>query len=303
MLNSSRQIVKIIKEICAENSIPLKLFSYDWIMQLEIGRKNTFIYGYQFQNNNGTSQLICDDKSALSDILIENGINAVKHHFFMSPTNMAYVGAAGNWEKMIKLLNAYGTIVCKDNMGTSGNGVYMAANQYELENAVFTIFRTSRALSVCKYYEIENEYRVIVLNGKAELIYSKEIPFVTGDGKRKFEDLCFEKYGAMITETSVRPDEVISKDAMVKLNWKHNLDKGASAIIVTDESIKNNLSKLALAAADVVNIKFASVDIIKTEGEYKVLEINSGIMMENFAKASEKNYLISKEIYTKALGL
>jgi hypothetical protein len=34
-----------------------------------------------------------------------------------------------------------------------------------------------------------------------------------------------------------------------------------------------------------------------------VLEINSGIMMENFAKDNGDNYLIAKSIYKKALGI
>ena len=31
---SERQMVKIIKEICSENEIDLKSFSYDWILKL-----------------------------------------------------------------------------------------------------------------------------------------------------------------------------------------------------------------------------------------------------------------------------
>jgi len=303
MQNSDRQIVKIIKEICTENHIPLKLFSYDWIMQLTIGGKNVYVYGYQFQNNNAASGLICGDKSALSDVLIENGINAVKHHFFMAPTNINYVGTDGSWEKMTKLLREYGTVVCKDNEGTGGNNVFKASSQYELESAVNAVFKSRRSLSICKYYEIEDEYRVIVLNGRAELVYRKEIPFVTGDGVKKFEDLCYEKYGLAKVETDVCFDDVIPKGAVIKLNWKHNLDKGASAKIVADAALKSYLSDFALAAASVANISFASVDIIKTGGEYKILEINSGVMMENFAKASDENYLIAKTIYKKTLGI
>ena len=306
MKNSSRQIVKIIKEICAENHIPLKLYSCDWVMQLEINKMNVFIYGYQFQNNNAAAQLICDDKSALSEILVNNGINAVEHHFFMTPTDMKYVGADGNWKKIIKLLADYGAIVCKNNTGTGGNNVYKAVNQYELENAVFAVFKSSRALAVCKYYEIAEEYRAIILNGVTEVVYKKEIPFVTGDGVHKFWELCGEKYSISAINniySNVQYDEIIPKDSVVKLNWKHNLGKGASAAVITDEILKRELSELAAAAANATNISFASVDIIKTGNEYKILEINSGIMMENFAGSGEENYIIAKSIYKKALGL
>lgn len=305
MQNSSRQIVKIIKEICAENHIQLKLYSYDWIMQLEINKKKIFIYGYQFQNNNATAQLICGDKSALSEILIENGVNAVEHYFFMSPSDISYVGVNGNWEKMIELLRKYGTIVCKNNTGTGGNDVYKVTNQVEFESAVSTVFESSRALSISPYYEIDEEYRIILLEGNIELVYAKEILFITGDGTHKFGDLCYEKYGMneIPIETIVKPDEIVSKGTIVKLNWKHNLGQGANANIVTDEFLKRDLSELALAAAYVANLSFVSIDIIKTGSEYKVLEINSGIMLEHFAGASDENYLISKSIYKKALDL
>ena len=301
----SRQIVKIVKEICKENNISLKLYSYDWIMQLEINKKNIFIYGYQFQNNNATAQLICGDKSALSEILVENGVNAVTHHFFMSPTDIGYAWTDGNWEKMMQLLHDYGTIVCKDNTGTGGSSVYKVANQSELENAVSSIFSSSRALSISPFYEVEEEYRIILLGDNIELIYQKEIPYVIGDGIHTFIDLCYNKYemSEVSIETAIQHKEIVPKDAIVKLNWKHNLGMGAIAKIVTDVSLRHDLSKLALTVTHVTNISFASIDIIKTGNEYKILEINSGIMMENFAKANRENYWIAKSIYHKAINI
>jgi predicted ATP-grasp superfamily ATP-dependent carboligase len=87
----------------------------------------------------------------------------------------------------------------------------------------------------------------------------------------------------------------------IPINWKHNLGQGASSSIVTDPELVNQLSNLAIQAAQTVNIQFASVDIIKTEGKFAVLEINSGIMMESFAQANKQNYQIAKNIYQGAL--
>ena len=91
MKNSQRLFVKIIKEICTEGEIELESFSYDWIFHLSKNGKTAHIFGYQFGNNSATSQLICADKCATSDILLFNGVPAVKHDFFMSPTNINYV--------------------------------------------------------------------------------------------------------------------------------------------------------------------------------------------------------------------
>jgi len=52
-----------------------------------------------------------------------------------------------------------------------------------------------------------------------------------------------------------------------------------------------------------LNIKFASIDIIRTEGKYKILEVNSGVMMEYFAASSSENYETAKKIYREAILL
>jgi len=308
MLNSERQIVKIIKEICLENNIKLQTYSYDWIMQLIIGDKNVFIFGYQFQNNNSVADRICEDKSALSGILIKHGIAAVEHKLFMTPKeNMKYTGADGNWKSIVGLLNAHGSLVCKKNDGTGGNDVYKVTGQLQLEDAVFNIFKSSRTMAVSPYYEIEDEYRVIILNGEAELIYRKERPYVTGDGVKTLRQLYTEKYEfqEIISDDSdndINMQEIIPDGGKKYLSWKHNLGKGATAEIVYDSDIGNSLADLALSASRTINISFASVDIIKTEGEYKILEINSGIMMENFARINDEYYRIAKNIYKKAIG-
>jgi len=57
---------------------------------------------------------------------------------------------------------------------------------------------------------------------------------------------------------------------------------------------------MASEAFHALNLRFASIDIIEANGEFKVLEINSGIMMEYFSETSEENYKLAKGIYTEA---
>lgn len=182
MENSHRSIVKILNEICLENYISCDSFSYDWIFRLSKNGKAVHVIGYNFENNSATSQLICADKSATSDLLLFNGIPTVNHTFFMSPININYVGVSGNWERLIVLLNNHGKLVCKSNEGSGGGNVYLISNQFELERAVHKIFDHSRAMAVCPFHVIDNEYRIVILNGKVKLIFSKNIPFVEGDG-------------------------------------------------------------------------------------------------------------------------
>ena len=60
-------------------------------------------------------------------------------------------------------------------------------------------------------------------------------------------------------------------------------------------------SSLPIAAVR-LNLKFASIDVVKDKkGGYKVLEINSGVMMETFSKLNERNYNLAKHIYRTAI--
>ena len=50
-----------------------------------------------------------------------------------------------------------------------------------------------------------------------------------------------------------------------------------------------------------IGVRFASIDIVSTNEGLKVLEINSGVMMENFAGESPQNYRKAREIYRDAI--
>lgn len=307
MKNSKRSITRIIKEICSENNILCESFSYDWIFRLSSNGKVAHIFGYQFEKNSATSNLICSDKSSTSDLLSFNQIPVVEHFFFMSSTNIQYVGVDGNWIKLCNLLSKYGKLVCKSNEGTGGNNVYLVANQFELENAANKIFNDSRAMAVCPFYEIDGEFRVVILDGKVKLVYQKIIPFLLGDGVSSLRCLLLEYY-LKCTDTSL--DLKFSEEESLKvlnigekcyLNWKHNLGQGADPLIIQDRELIEYLSDLALCAAKAVNINFSSVDIVKVGDKYLVLEINSGVMMENFSQSSNSNYQTAKSIYKEAI--
>ena len=96
---------------------------------------------------------------------------------------------------------------------------------------------------------------------------------------------------------------ILEKDESIELNWKHNLGSGAIPEII-ENNIDLNLTELAQKVMKTLDMKFASVDIIKTvDGRYKVMEINSGVMLTNFALNDEKGYKLAKNIYKKVIKL
>lgn len=100
MEGNSRKLVKIVKEICKEHGITFQGFSYDWILQLTANCRTMLIYGYKFPNNNAAIEQICNDKSALSDILSAHNIPHIPHSYFISPKNKEYIPSQGNRDKM-----------------------------------------------------------------------------------------------------------------------------------------------------------------------------------------------------------
>ena len=255
---SSRIIVNIIKNYCENNNISLELLSSEWILKLTKNNIIKYIHGYQFDLNSSATMLLCNDKSAISDVLIAAQIPCVKHDLLLPKFNQDKLNVANI------LFNKYDKkVVCKPNSGTGGKDVFLVSSLKDLSEKIEYIFNKENYVAISPYYEINNEYRVIILDNVVRLIYSKN-------------------------RTN---------------NWRHNLGLGAEPIIVEDAELSLKLSKLALDATSVVNGKFVSVDIVDVAGNLMVLEINSGVMMEHFASKSFENYKIAEEIYTDAIKL
>lgn len=309
MQNSQRMLVKIVNEISKEEDISIETFSHDWIIKLEKNKKINYIMGYQFGLNSASVNSICCDKSAASEIMQSFNIPHVEHYFFMSPINQKYIGNNGNWEKISKLLNEFGNLVCKPNEGTGGSGIYHVTNQYELESAIYKIFKNNRSMAISPFYNIENEYRTIVLDGSIKLIYSKERQCVVGDGEKNIKSLLLEN-PEFFSKISIMSDlglnnsefeKILPKDEKYYVNWKHNLGQGAKAIETINDNIKEEVIKLVNLVVNKLNIRFASIDVVKCNDSYRVLEINSGVMMENYAQQDEHTYEKAKTIYKEAI--
>ncbi len=257
MSNKDRNFSKILYEICNEEGISITSFSDNWIYLLEKNDKKHFIYGYQMGVNKDIDALLCKDKVAISEILIKNNIPCIKHEFIPMPSMIKYL--SHDFEYYDKLLKKYikNTAVIKPNLGTSGNDVYKTNDYIEAKKYINKIHNYDN-VAISRFINIQNEYRIIILNGNIELVYEK----VTDD-------------------------------------WIHNLGKGAIPKIIDEYNIY--IKNICKNIYDILNIPLMAVDMVRTNEGYCVLEINSGLMMDNFSSYSRKNYLIAKSIYKKIL--
>lgn len=303
-MNKERTIVTLLREIANDNGYSFKTFSYDWVKALKKNGRTMYVFGYNFPVNDTSFTQIANDKACTSEILSSEGVPNVEHSYFMSPNDIHYVkylGVSGNWKQMTELLEKYGKIICKPNSGTGGAGLHIVSDETELELAVNTLFSQTSTICICPYYKIDNEYRVILLDGEVKLIFRKVRPFIIGNGSDNVAAICAVSNKKVDSAMRIDMSYIPKKGEHFEIGWKHNLGQGSSPEVLCNGDVYNEVSALAKKALKTLGGKFASVDCVLIDGEYRVLEVNSGVMMDNFANSSKDNYNKAKEIYLSAI--
>ncbi len=291
----------LIGEICKELNIDFKIISKDWVMVLTKGNKTKCISGYKFPLNDNAISNVLDDKYALYDLCKLKNIPIIEHSILFNPHSKL-----GSNTQV--LLNEYfqkyqKDVVIKPNNGTEGTDIYHITKFNDLVTKANELFKTNFSISICPFYDIEAEYRVIVLDAKVELIFEKERLEVIGDGIKTVKDLLMAKnpnYFQNI-ELSKAFNTVLPLNEKYTYDWRYNLSKGATAKYVDDINIKNILRTMALDVTKKIGANFVSVDIVKCNDTYMLMEINSGVCINKVTNFIDKDLKTTKRIYKKAI--
>jgi glutathione synthase/RimK-type ligase-like ATP-grasp enzyme len=295
MINSQRIFVEAIKRYGARNGIAIDIKSDGWLIIMQRGDVRRCAFGYDIGLNSAVAHRIANDKAAAAEILEMAGIPSVPHTLFLSPEMNEHVSTPGSWETMLALLNRYPQgVVVKPNEGTTGDSVFMVSNKPALELAVGRIFSSSLSLAISPRVDIEDEVRVVVLDGEALVVYGKNRPSILGDGKHSLLELALAATpvdrrstvlpGMIADLDKADLDSVLPIGERRVLNWRHNLDSGAQPKLLDNGEVRDACIGLARRAAKAIDIRFASVDVVKAGGAWQVLEINSGVMMEALSR-------------------
>lgn len=294
-----KQFNKIIKQICQERSIQYEELSDDWIIKLTKENRNKFIVGYKFDLNNQATSEICNDKFALYAVLKSEEIPVIEY-------NILFKNEEDKLEKYFYEYNQ--NVVLKPNNGTCGNNVLHICEYDKLKSEYNKLISKCYSVDICPFYEIESEYRVIYLPTKQH-IYKKVKPIITGDGVHSVKELLIEFNSEYFGDERNLKNENISVDYIPKFGekieyeWRFNLSRGAKIADVDDEE-KNILMNMINNIIKVIDLKFVSIDIVKlTNNQYMVMEINSGVMMENLVKLQDDGIQIAKSVYGEAIDL
>lgn len=293
---------EIIKEICEENNISYKLISNKYLIMLKKDNKTKYIWGYKFDLLNQGLASAFDDKFATYEILKNNGIPVIEHNIIYSRKNKNGYAKSFNTKKYYKelFLNYNKNIVLKTNHGSCGTGVYHITNFNKLILISNKLFKDNMSLSITPFLDIISEYRIIVLNKKVMLIYGKKSPVVIGDGKKTLKELLLEFNYDFFKDKKIK-NYIPRKGEEYIYNFKFNLQQGS---VISDVS-SNTKEKLLDIVKDImskIDVKFCSIDIVRTkDNQYKVLEINSGVMMDNYIKLAPNGRNTAKKIYECAI--
>lgn len=294
---------KIIKEICKELNIQYTYLSKDWIIKLEKDNKIKYLSGNKFDLNGHAVGLIMDDKYAFYDTLKNIDIPACIHNIiYRENNNYEYAKNCHTKEDIISYFNKYNSdVVIKPNIGSLGLGVYHITNKDELLEKTNELLKENFSISICPFYNIKNEYRVIILDNNIKLIYKKQNPIVTGNGINTLKELLikFNKYYYQDKEII---NIIPKKNEKYTYDWHFNLSRGSIASLDIEDKLKEKLSLIAKKVSKEVGITFASIDIIELYNkELLVLEANSGVTIDKVIDFIPNGYNIAKEIYKEAI--
>lgn len=243
--SGERIFVQAIRHYGARHGIDVDVRAGGWPIAMRRGEMRRFAFGYDIGLNSAIAHRLANDKSATSEALSLAGVPCIPHHLFLNPKLGRNVVGPAWRDAMRELLHAHPQgVVVKPNEGTSGRSVFKVMTEAELDHAIGEVFSMSTGLVISPYVAIEDEVRVVLLDDVPLVVYSKQRG----------------------------------------TDWRHNLDAGAKPVLLEDGEVRTACVKLAIDAARAIGIRFASIDVVRVDGDWRVLEINSGVMMEALGK-------------------
>ena len=295
-------VKRMFKEISEELGLKCTLLSKDWIFMLEKEGVTRFLAGYKSSLNDHALGMVIDDKYALYDVLKEKRLPVSEYNIVYGERVLEdYAIGCNNFSYVRKYFYDHNQdIVLKPNDGTCGRDVYRVRDINELEELYNRLTRKYFSINMGPFYHIKNEYRFIVFDGQVRIAYKKNKPVVYGDGISTIRDLLIRFNKRYFTSRLNDPmyDRVLASGEEFEYNWKFNLSQGAVASKIDDTDLYNKLKSIALNSAETVGLRFGSVDIIVTEeGNALILEMNSGVMLENYIEQFSDGYENAKALY------
>lgn len=265
---------QIILNICKQEGINVKVLSRDWLFRLEKNGKVQYIFSNCLPLNSQSSGLIASDKFATFEVLNAAGIPIIEHAILYPFDNHRdFAEGCNTPEYLEKYFNEHQQdIVLKPNRGFGGRGITHITSVRQFPQALEDAFAHAESASLCPFYHVRREYRVIMLDGEPRLIYGKER----------------------------------SND------WRFNLQNGANSAEITDSALRDHLVSIAKRTVTELRLRFCSVDIIELDPtdlhlfspdayELLVIEVNSAVATACYLEQHPDQFKLVEGIYRDAV--
>eukprot|EP01063_Lacrimia_lanifica_P016255 TRINITY_DN22861_c0_g1_i1.p1 TRINITY_DN22861_c0_g1~~TRINITY_DN22861_c0_g1_i1.p1 ORF type:complete len:702 (+),score=281.45 TRINITY_DN22861_c0_g1_i1:69-2174(+) len=264
------------------------------------------VHGFNTGVNLVVSQMICQDKKLAHSILTHYGLPVVEHKLFVGSQLWKFSRRSSLWQQAEEFFKAHGEcIVMKPTRGKSGDHVFKVTTREKLSQVLLHLDSKFGSYVGMPFVDVASEVRVMiapvvetdasgaaVVTPKVSFMIEKTPLTVVGDGKTPLQALI---RGAVdpnadvngILQDILTSGEEVDLDRVLAVgekfaHWKHNESKG-SVFQRTDASseVYKKCEKIALAGAAAASLYAGCVDILKTtDGQYKVLELNTAIMLD-----------------------
>lgn len=264
---------EILVKICRQENIELQVLSRGWLFRLEKAGQVRYIFNNHFALNSQSSANIAADKFATFEVLRAANLPTIDHAMLYPFDN--HLSFAEGCNTLAYLENFFQKhhqdIVLKPNHGLGGQGITHITSPDQFPDALTAAFASSSSASLCPFYQIHREYRIIMLDGEPRLVYGKE----RGD------------------------------------DWRFNLQHGSTVVDVeAGTKLHARLVELACRAAGALNLRFCSVDIIELDPSdphatedvtLLVIEINSTVAASHYLEQRPLQFPLVEDIYRDAV--
>lgn len=303
--NNERELINLLTQIALEENYTLSRSFTDWVVEV-INEQNDkiLIFGYDFGLNPSSSAEIARDKAATSYLLSKAGIPCLEERVIFRPDWAKYTGQSSAYALAFQAFEEFnGDVVCKNNKGTGGVHVYRARSYSDLEQALLRIFAVHYACAVSPFIDIDDEVRVILVDRAPKAVFAKQRPSVKGDGMSTVATLIAKQLPDLLAGgqlAGIAVDQLLEIPSAGQrrcVNWRHNLGQGAAPVFEVEHERRQEGIALALAAVSALNLRAASIDVFWSNNQPGILEVNSGIMVENLARSGDTGRKMALETY------
>ena len=253
--------VNQIGDACDQLGAELQWSSDDWIAEVTLDDKCQHIAGYTFAVNDSAAAELAVDKAATSAVLAAHGVRAVQHRVFTFGDNEDQSAT------MLIVAAMSLPVVVKPVRSSGGVDVLRARTPEELENALTVTAAKYPCVALSPWISATYEYRVVSVDGSAELVFRKRI------GTRNESE------------------------------WRHSSAYGALTDVVPDSPIRERLASMACDAMTALGLRAGAVDVLEDDhADLHIVEVNDAFSLNHFSQESVENYRLATAAYRTIIG-